>query len=176
MHIWITSDSHFNHANIIALCNRPFTCVDIMNECLIENWNARVSKEDLVIHCGDFAFGTAEKIDEIIHRLNGRKVLIKGNHDSRSNKFYLDNNRFAFVCDYFSMKNILFTHRPLDYQSVCDNKWTESINVHGHIHNNRELQIKKYEISDQLLFNVSVEMTDYFPISLDEIVERCNEV
>lgn len=61
MHIWVTSDSHFNHANIIALCNRPFTCVDIMNECLIENWNARVSKEDLVIHCGDFAFGTAQK-------------------------------------------------------------------------------------------------------------------
>lgn len=173
--IFVTSDLHFFHANIIELCKRPFTNVEIMNECLIENWNAKVEKDDLVIYCGDFALCAADNFDSVIHRLNGRKVLVKGNHDSRSNKFYLDNNRFAFVCDYFSMKNILFTHRPIEYQSICDSKWTESINAHGHIHNSRSEIIKKYEISDQKLFNVSCEVHDYFPITLEEIKERCKE-
>ena len=172
MKIFATSDSHFWHERIITLCKRPFSSVEIMNECLIENWNAKVSPDDLVIHCGDFALCSAERFDEVIKRLRGRKILVKGNHDSRSIMFYLDHG-FSFVCNYFSLKNILFTHKPLSYIEVCDSKFTEALNVHGHIHNN--IETVEYGISSQKRINVSVEVTDYFPVSLDEILFRKEE-
>lgn len=37
-HTFFTSDTHFNHANIIRFCNRPFKDVNQMNEVLIENY------------------------------------------------------------------------------------------------------------------------------------------
>lgn len=160
MKIFVTSDHHFGHARIIELCKRPFSNVEIMDECLIEYWNSVVSKKDLVIHCGDFALCNAERIHKILVRLNGRKILIKGNHDSRSILFYLDNG-FDFVCKYFSLKGIIFTHRPIL-------QWTpkEKIVIHGHIHDKifeNKLATKKY-------VNVSVEATNYIPKSLDEII------
>lgn len=170
MKIFVTSDLHFFHGNIIEYCKRPFSNVEVMNECLIENWNSKINKEDLVIYCGDFALCTADKFDETIKRLNGRKILVKGNHDTRSDLFYLDNDRFSFVCRYFAMKNILFTHRPLAYNEPC----SEQINVHGHTHNNSgSSNPRRYTENNKALFNVSVEMTEYFPVTIDEIIERC---
>jgi calcineurin-like phosphoesterase family protein len=55
MTIFFTSDTHFNHKNIIKLCNRPFTSIEEMNEKIIENWNNIVKPEDIVWHLGDFA-------------------------------------------------------------------------------------------------------------------------
>src|SRR3990167_10184368 len=84
--IWFTSDTHFNHTNIINYCNRPFVFdgtpnVQSMNQALIEHWNANVSSSDVIYHLGDFSFGTKKQASDILHMLNGYKVLIKGNHD-----------------------------------------------------------------------------------------------
>lgn len=56
-HTFFTSDTHFGHANIINLCNRPFKDVNHMNNMLVENWNSVVSDDDTVFHLGDFALG-----------------------------------------------------------------------------------------------------------------------
>lgn len=51
---FFTSDTHFNHANIIHFCNRPFKDVEQMNETIIANWNNVISQDDTVFHLGDY--------------------------------------------------------------------------------------------------------------------------
>ena len=82
--IYLTSDLHFNHVNILKYepVNRPFETLEEMNETLIANWNAKVSAEDTVYVLGDLAMGTVEASRACIERLNGKIVLIRGNHDS----------------------------------------------------------------------------------------------
>ena len=81
MTVFFTSDTHFSHARIIELCDRPFRDVQHMNEMLVENWNDIVSPDDTVYHLGDVALGQIEESLGYISRLNGDKVLVTGNHD-----------------------------------------------------------------------------------------------
>lgn len=78
--IWFTSDPHYYHANVIKYCNRPYADVNEMNEGLIKNWNAVVSREDTVICLGDFSMAF-RAVEIITPRLAGSKILVPGNHD-----------------------------------------------------------------------------------------------
>lgn len=78
MAVWFTADHHFGHARVIELAKRPFASVEEMDEAMIERWNARVAKGDLIYHIGDFAFTDHMPY---LSRLNGQKRLILGNHD-----------------------------------------------------------------------------------------------
>ena len=78
--VFFTSDSHFNHENIIKFCNRPFDSLDEMNDALTENWNAKVKPDDTVFHLGDFSWGGSGSWKSARERLNGHIILIKGNH------------------------------------------------------------------------------------------------
>lgn len=93
MQTWLTSDTHFSHANVIVYCNRPFASeqemlerkilpesVNKMNEIMIRNWNFHVQSEDRVIHVGDFAM-SAKVVQSVMARLNGEVELYLGNHD-----------------------------------------------------------------------------------------------
>lgn len=87
MTIWFTSDTHFNHARIIELSNRPFkadkkrSAIQVMNDALVERWNSLISPGDKVYHLGDFGLGQMDDTLTIIGRLNGFKTLVTGNHD-----------------------------------------------------------------------------------------------
>jgi calcineurin-like phosphoesterase family protein len=81
MTIWFTSDTHFGHARIIELSNRPFRDVDHMNEELVRRWNELVQPEDHVYHLGDVALGSFADSIAHIGRLNGVKTMVTGNHD-----------------------------------------------------------------------------------------------
>ena len=70
MSVYLISDTHFGHKNIISYCNRPFSSVEEMDKTLIKNWNSVVKKEDTVYHLGDFAFGNKEFTQKIIKQLN----------------------------------------------------------------------------------------------------------
>lgn len=78
--VYLTSDTHFNHENIIRFCKRPFKDAEEMNQILIENWNKKVPKDGLVFHLGDFAWGGYEAWKNVREQLNGEIILIKGNH------------------------------------------------------------------------------------------------
>ncbi|MCX7319874.1 MAG: metallophosphoesterase family protein [Hyphomicrobiales bacterium] len=88
---WIISDTHFFHAGIIGLADRPFRTaagepdVRAMNEAMVANWNAVVRPKDRVFHLGDFAHraGHHDDLIKIFRQLNGIKTLIRGNHDGR---------------------------------------------------------------------------------------------
>jgi calcineurin-like phosphoesterase family protein len=79
--LYFTSDTHFGHANILVYCSRPFKDQYHMDEVMIQNWNNTVSNEDIIIHAGDFCWGGKGEWIHLLHRLNGIKILVQGNHD-----------------------------------------------------------------------------------------------
>jgi calcineurin-like phosphoesterase family protein len=81
MTTWFTSDTHFGHARIVELAGRPYKDVSHMNEGIIDGWNALVRPDDTVYHLGDVALGPIHESLQCMSRLNGRKILIVGNHD-----------------------------------------------------------------------------------------------
>lgn len=83
MKTFFTSDLHLNHSKIIEYVNRPFSDVQEMNETIIERWNSKIKKGDLVYHLGDLGFFKKyEDYEKIVQRLNGKIINIKGNHDN----------------------------------------------------------------------------------------------
>jgi len=164
MKLWITSDTHFGHANIIKYCNRPFKSLETMDSRLIKNWNERVKKRDMVIFLGDFCFknsspikgeGVNLKWEHYRDKLNGEIVFIQGNHDSNNS---LPTKIKNLVFEYGN-KEYFCTHNPKDFNSDYP------INLVGHIH---ELWKFKY-INNTLLVNVGVDVWGFKPISIEEI-------
>lgn len=165
MKIYIISDTHFNHANIIKYCNRPFVNVEEMNDTIISNWNNIVRKDDIVYHLGDFLLGSKFDLKNIVDKLNGTIYLIRGNHDRLTAKSYEDcgiivlKNASIILDDY----KVLLSHRPLPDSMIKD----KYINMHGHIHE-RKLE----DIYDNNLFNknkhinVSCDVLNFKPILL----------
>jgi len=78
--IYLASDNHWWHGNVIGFCNRPFTSVEYMNEKMVEKWNLVVKPEDTVYYLGDFSLAI-RPVETITPRLNGIKKIVPGNHD-----------------------------------------------------------------------------------------------
>ncbi|KZR57888.1 metallophosphoesterase [Pseudobacillus badius] len=160
---FVTADTHFNHSNIIVYENRPFADKDEMNETLIRLWNETVAPEDTVYHLGDVIFGGNKVLESILPRLNGYKILRKGNHDYhfKSNKWikYFD----EVYEDDILLDDLCLSHYPLDEETYKKLAYIGLIkgNVHGHVHSqNSHLDQSKYKC-------VSVELTDYRPINFE---------
>lgn len=164
------SDTHFCHANILRFTGddgefiRPhFSSVEEMNEYIIQKWNEVVSPKDKVYHLGDVIMSTARyRFEEILPRLNGEKILIKGNHDNARPSMYLDyfkDIRSEVMKKHPNSRKIIFSHRPI---LLSEN--TLDLNVHGHTHQN-VVQNNRY-------LNICVEHTGYAPISWNKIVEE----
>lgn len=161
--IWLISDTHFSHTNIIEYCNRPFASVEEMDETMVDRWNRIVRREDHVWHLGDVAM--ARRALQIVKRLNGHKRLVFGNHDIFTLKDYVSAGfeKLTGVRVFHQLTpRVICSHFPLHPASVGGN-----INVHGHVHNNIPGLGPQY-------VNVSVEVTDYRPITLEEAVARAS--
>lgn len=148
---YFISDTHFNHKNIIRYCDRPFEDVKEMNETMITYWNKTVKPNDTVYHLGDFSLCNKSSSELIARKLNGKKILIRGNHDKRSDKWFLDIG-FNKVCKKLRIGNYLLSHRPIKNLKVG------LINIHGHIHNN------EVQLDTRFHINVSVEIIGYKPM------------
>jgi calcineurin-like phosphoesterase family protein len=157
---FFVSDTHFNHANIIRYCNRPFADVQTMNEAMIARWNSVVGAEDIVWHLGDVGFGDRERLKEIVPKLNGRKYLVKGNHDVRSNAFYRECG-FLEVYDHpVIIKDfIVLSHEPMPF--VMNQMYH---NVYGHVHDSPMFKTKGEGSTC-----VCVERWNYMPVLDKEI-------
>ena len=81
MTTWFTADLHFGHANIIDYSGRPFADATAMNQALIERWNDSIHPDDTVWVLGDVALGRIDETLALVGVLNGRKLLLAGNHD-----------------------------------------------------------------------------------------------
>jgi len=112
---WFISDIHFGHANAIGHSDRPFKDIDEMKETVIANWNKVVSPEDLCIFVGDiFFYHSKQEMFDTMSRMNGRKVLVKGNHDQKPRQMM--NAGFEICVDEMTMtiagEKVLISHYP----------------------------------------------------------------
>lgn len=179
---YFISDTHFNHKNIIKYCNRPFKDVDEMNKVLIENWNNTVTDFDTVFHLGDVALTNESKMRNLIAKLKGKKILIRGNHDKKSKEFF-KNVGFGIIPENPLKLNtikLILSHKPLKDTEIPEGY----VNIHGHIHNNplhktnpitNEIEYPEELYSEKLHFNVSVDAIEFKPISLEELLKRLEE-
>jgi calcineurin-like phosphoesterase family protein len=165
--IYFTADLHFGHKNILKYEDRPYKDVDTMNEELIKNWNNTVTNDDEIYILGDLFFLNQEKSEEILKVLNGKKILIKGNHD----KIHKPNEKyFTGIHDYLLKKFagvyfVLFHYPIFDW----DGKHRGSIHLHGHVHSRGDIFLPNK-------INVGVDVIGFKPISLEEVFSRCNRL
>lgn len=153
--LWVISDTHFNHENIIKYGERPFSSLQEMNETLVENWNKTVKDGDIVYHLGDVYMGERP---EFLSKLKGRKRLIIGNHDNGKDALLQRVFQKIYVWRMFPEFGLLLTHVPVHPNTL---KEKCSKNIHGHIH-------QKEDYSPAYV-NVSVERVNYTPVNLEEL-------
>lgn len=157
---FVTADTHFGHDNIIKYESRPFANSNHMTEEITKKWNGLVRAQDVVYHLGDVSFYPQNLTKMIVEKLNGRKILILGNHDTRSRNWYLSVGfdqviPYPIILDKFWM----LSHDPL-YM----NEAMPYVNIHGHLHS-KQVMGANYVC-------VSLEQTAYSPVLFDDIVKR----
>lgn len=181
---FLISDTHFSHVNTwktFKLADgitpmRPFSSTEEMDETMISNWNSVVKPIDKVYHLGDIAACSATKLRIIFSRLNGDKVLIKGNHDV--DKLSLYQELFKDVRGSHLLDNLVLTHIPVNRGSL--DRWRG--NIHGHLHNYFVRKVIGVDVKtgdfkysndpDPKFECVSVERIDYTPIPFETINKR----
>lgn len=157
--IFVISDTHWHHANIIKYCDRPFKSVHEMDEIMVENWNRVVKPQDKVYHLGDVYFPQKEKSDWLFNRLNGTKILILGNHDNGKDQTL--HRCFKRIYPYRIMPemNILLSHFPVHESSISGRV---KLNIHGHTHE-KGSPVGPYR-------SACVELIDYTPRAVEDII------
>jgi len=182
--IFFIADTHFGHQGVCEFLRedgsklRHWYSAAEMDEELVKNWNEVVRPCDKVYHLGDVAI--KHQALKILERLNGDKVLIKGNHDIHKLRHYT--SYFRDIRAYHVMDKIICSHIPVH----PDSKGRFVANIHGHTHARRVLLPDTIKIDgahititkeldkaiDPFYFCVSVEQIDYRPIAYEEIVKQ----
>lgn len=167
--IFLISDTHFGHAKILTfekpdgtLMRPEFSCVEEMDEFMVQEWNKVVYPSDKVYHLGDVAMYKRDL--PIMARLNGHKRLVRGNHDDHPMKLYTP--YFDEIYGSRILHDLMLSHIPLHPESVKKNYWC----VHGHVHNN----VPQGHFGPRF-YNVSVEHTGYRPLALEDVRQRCRK-
>jgi calcineurin-like phosphoesterase family protein len=170
--IFFASDHHFHHANILTFKRddgtplRDFSSVSHMNEHMVNSHNSVVKPGDKVYFLGDVCMDRKGKGLEILARMNGEKVLIKGNHDLAKPEAYLE--YFKDIRGSHQFEGLILTHIPIHSESLA--RW--GLNVHGHLHYN-VVRMPLSQIPDKRYFSVCMERINYTPISLEEVKKQC---
>ncbi len=181
MAAWVLSDLHLFHDNVIGYCERPFADVTEMNGHFAREWNARVAPDDVAVLVGDVSAGLKDRrpqYAELLRCMNGRKVLVRGNHDHEPDDFYLENG-FGAVREHLFMCGVLFHHYPptddraedrsVPYGVRCAIRYRESYKpwafLHGHDH--------RVDVPERPgCFNCASDRLGYVPLLLLDALRR----
>jgi len=178
---FLVSDTHFGHAGVCRFTEedgvtkiRPWTDPDEMDEEMIRRWNNTVRPNDKVYHLGDVVIN--RKALPILHRLNGDKVLIRGNHDIFRDDEY--RRYFRELRAYHVLNGMILSHIPVHEASLG----RFGVNIHGHLHTNRVKKARGVDArtgtvlysdeNDVRYHCVCVEQTDFTPILLEDVYKR----
>lgn len=159
---FVVSDTHFAHKNIVVFTDdcgnkiRPWDDLDHMTEDMVRMWNEMVSPNDKVYHLGDVAIHRRGL--EVLKRLNGKKVLVRGNHDIFDIEDYAEHFYDVRGVHVLDKHKVIMSHIPLHPDSM--KRWRG--NIHGHMH--------QRNLNDPRYFNVSVEQIGFKPILLDDVL------
>lgn len=166
--LWLISDTHFGHRNIVQYQQRPATHDVIM----LSHWIDRVGEKDHILHLGDVALGqngNRKKWIKVLSRLPGKKFLILGNHDKERKSVY-EAAGFT-IMEPFVHKGyaLAFTHYP--HSTIVpapSGDW--AVNIHGHIHLNPPRAEDGSLDKSKRYINLSVENTDLAPVQLGNVL------
>ena len=172
--VWLISDTHFGHEKTCTVFKRedgsllrPFSSAEEMDEFMVKAWNERVKPNDKVYHLGDVVIN--RKALNTLRRLNGDKVLIRGNHDIFKITDYLEH--FRDIRGYHVMNGMILSHVPIHEDSIA----RFGTNIHGHLHANRVMRMDTYlskPVVDVRYHCVCVEQTDFAPILFEDVIKR----
>ena len=174
--VFFTSDLHFGHKNVIRFDNRPFASVDEMDKELVRRWNRKVAKDDVVYVLGDVSWYNLERTKAIVKSLNGRKFLVRGNHD----RITADNPcGFEGVTSYKELHlpgnvHVVLSHYPMP---IFNRHHYGSYMLYGHVHNSHEWNmVESWKADMQRLdipcnmYNVGTMIWGYEPVTINEIL------
>lgn len=183
--VFLVSDTHFGHTGVCRFTRndgvtklRPWDSAEEMDEAMVKSWNERVKPTDKVYHLGDVVI--ARKSLKIMERLNGDKVLIRGNHDIYKDEDY--SKYFRSIRAYHVMNGMILSHIPLH----SDSMGRFGVNIHGHTHANRVRKARGVDArTGEVLYSdeidpryhcVCVEQTpDFAPILFEDVLKRIEE-
>ena len=176
--VFLVSDTHFGHAGVCRFTRddgvtklRPWTDPDEMDEAMVKAWNDRVRPGDKVYHLGDLVIN--RKALGILRRLNGDKVLIRGNHDIFKMSDYAEH--FRDLRGYHVMNGMILSHIPVHEDSLG----RFGVNIHGHLHSNRVMRVKHKGANpevDPRYHCVCVEhLPDFAPMLFEDVIKRIVE-
>lgn len=182
--LFFVSDTHFSHERIIELCDRPFDSPEEMNEAMILRWNEVVKPSDTVIHLGDVALGKIVDSLPLVGRLNGNIKLVPGNHD-RIFSGEKQAKRDRFMPEYLKVFDevlpeslrmvlggfeVMVSHFPYTGDSHGPDRHADKRPkdeglpiIHGHVHDEWDQRGR--------MFNAGVDVRDFRPVNVDEIVD-----
>jgi calcineurin-like phosphoesterase family protein len=174
--VFLVSDTHFGHAGVCRFMRndgvtklRPWDNPEEMDEEMIKRWNERVRPNDKVYHLGDVVIN--RRALATLGRLNGDKVLIRGNHDIFRDDEY--RKYFRELRAYHVMNGMILSHIPIHEASLG----RFGTNIHGHLHANRVLKSNMFgvDVLDVRYHCVCVEQTDFTPILFEEVIKRIQD-
>lgn len=172
--VFLTSDTHFGHLGVCTFTGddgekiRPWTDPNEMDEEMVRRWNETVRPKDKVYHLGDVVIN--RKALGIMRRLNGDKVLIRGNHDIFRDEEYREH--FRELRAYHVMNGMILSHIPLHPDSLS----RFGTNIHGHTHQRRVMtEVWGEYVIDTRYHCVCVEQTDFRPILFEDVIKRIKE-
>lgn len=174
--VFLVSDTHFGHAGVCRFTDsvsgekiRPWTDPDEMDEEMVKRWNETVRPNDKVYHLGDVVIN--RKALHTVSRLNGDKVLIRGNHDIfRDDEYRL---YFRELRAYHVLNGMILSHIPIHPESLG----RFGTNIHGHLHTGRVMKsdVRNGSVIDTRYHCVCVEQTDFRPILFEDVIKRIKE-
>jgi calcineurin-like phosphoesterase family protein len=186
--VFLVSDTHFGHAGVCRFLRndgvtklRPWDNPEEMDEEMVKRWNETVRPNDKVYHLGDVVIN--RRALSTLSRLNGDKVLIRGNHDIFRDDEY--RKYFRELRAYHVMNGMILSHIPIHEESLG----RFGTNIHGHLHANRVMKTVRIERSAPPPFDprpymdeekvvdvryhcVCVEQTDFAPILFEDVIKR----
>jgi calcineurin-like phosphoesterase family protein len=170
--VFLVSDTHFGHAGVCRFMRndgvtklRPWDTPEDMDEAMVKAWNERVRPNDKVYHLGDVVIN--RRALATMARLNGDKVLIRGNHDIFRDDEY--RKYFRELRAYHVMNGMILSHIPIHSESLG----RFGTNIHGHLHSNRVMTEVWGEYKIDVRYHcVCVEQTDFAPILFEDVIKR----
>jgi calcineurin-like phosphoesterase family protein len=178
------ADPHWGHANIIKYESRPFSCVEEMNATLIDRYNAAIKPDQTCLWVGDVFFRSFQLAAEIMKQLNGKKILVRGNHDRSAGSmaklgFMAVTNEltlsiggkpvrvshYPYWKDWYNAQRCLERGFTPDQVEKLKNRYPKRIKgeilIHGHVHGKTRVR--------ENMINVGVDAWEYAPVSMEEI-------
>lgn len=168
-HIWFSSDPHLLHPKIVDICDRP-TTIEEHDKWLIDRINSRVGKNDTFYLLGDISMANKIETEKLLDKINGKKILIAGNHDSNiktSTRFteITQIKNFTFNSPSYPNIHIVLCHYPM---LSWERKVHGSMHLFGHVHGRLQ--------GNGLSFDIGVDANNWYPLNLEEVFDKMTKI